>query len=203
MSKINCIIKVIAIISIVSLWPFSSIAGEVNTKDTGAKKFVQSMADNGLSFLADTSLNKKQKASKFKKLLNQSFDIPRIGKFAVGRYWRKMSPAQQKEYQALFKNMLVNVYSVRFDEYQGQTVTLTDTVNLSDKDTLVKSIIKASSGGTEIPVDWRVRHNKGKYKVIDVMVAGVSMSVTQRSDFSAVIQRGGGDVSVLIEHLKQ
>lgn len=182
---------------------FSGQAVADDQKDIGAQAFVQAMTENGLSFLSDNSLAKEQKAKKFKHLLNSNFDIPRIGKFAVGRYWRKMTPAQQKEYQQTFKKMLVNVYSSRFDEYQGQKITISDTVSLSEKDTLVKSIISGGSNGAEIPVDWRIRHTNGTYKVIDVMVAGVSMSVTQRSDFSAVIQRGGGDVAVLINHLKE
>ena len=48
-----------------------------------------------------------------------------------------------------------------------------------------------------------MRYKDGKYKVIDIIVEGVSMSVTQRSDFSSVIQRGGGNVQVLIDHLRE
>jgi len=170
--------------------------------ETEATAFVKTMVDNGLNFLSNPKLSKKQKASKFHSLLNQNFDLDAIGKFAVGRYWRKMTAKQQAEYLSVFKSMLVGVYAARFDEYQGQTVELLNTVVLSKKDTLVKSRIITPKGGPEVPVDWRVRHKNGTYKIIDVMVAGVSMSVTQRSDFSSVIQRGGGDVSVLIDHLK-
>jgi phospholipid transport system substrate-binding protein len=199
----NRIHAFLAVLSVLFFTSFNGQAAANEKQDIGAQIFVQTMTENGLSFLSDTSLTKDQKAKKFKHRLNSNFDIPRIGKFAVGRYWRKMTPAQQKEYQETFKEMLVNVYSSRFDEYQGQKITLSDTVSLSEKDTLVKSIISGGSNGAEIPVDWRIRHTNGKYRVIDVMVAGVSMSVTQRSDFSAVIQRGGGDVAVLINHLKE
>ncbi|MGB1077363.1 MAG: MlaC/ttg2D family ABC transporter substrate-binding protein [Bdellovibrionales bacterium] len=173
------------------------------SKEEGAKTFVKKMTDNGLQFLSDTTLSKEQKASAFAKLLNSNFDIDAIGKFALGRYWREMSSAQQNEYQKLFKTMLVNVYSKRFDEYQGQSVEIKESVSLSEKDTLVKSVIVDPKGGSDVPVDWRIRHKNGTYKVIDVLVAGVSMSVTQRSDFSSVIQRGGGKADVIIEHLKK
>ena len=72
-----------------------------------------------------------------------------------------------------------------------------------EKDTIVKSKIISPKSNNDVPVEWRVRKKGNQYKVIDVLVAGVSMSVTQRSDFSSVIQRGGGDVSVLINHLKK
>ncbi len=175
---------------------------ELAAQEKGAQLFVQKMTDNGLKFLSDKSLTKAQKEKSFKTLLHSNFDLNSIGKFAVGTHWRKMSAAQQKEYMTLFKRMLVNVYSGRFDEYQGQKVVISDTINLSEKDSLVKSTIVSSDGAADVPVNWRVRHKNGKYKVIDVMVAGISMSITQRSDFSSVIQRGGGDVDTLIAHLK-
>ena len=69
------------------------------------------------------------------------------------------------------------------------------------RDILVNSEVQAQNGQA-IKVDWRLRDRKGSFKVIDVIVEGVSMSVTQRSDFSSVIQRGGGNIEVLLKHLR-
>jgi len=54
-----------------------------------------------------------------------------------------------------------------------------------------------------VKVDWRVRNSNGTLQIIDVVIEGVSMSLTQRSDFSSVIQRGGGNVEALLEHLRK
>jgi hypothetical protein len=54
-----------------------------------------------------------------------------------------------------------------------------------------------------VAVDWRIRSRGDALKVIDVAVEGVSMSVTQKSEFSAVIQRGGGDIEALLQSLRQ
>ena len=70
------------------------------------------------------------------------------------------------------------------------------------KDILVNSYI-VPKGGSKVKVDWRVREKNGKMKIIDVIIEGVSMSLTQRSDFSSVIQRGGGKIEVLLEHLRK
>jgi phospholipid transport system substrate-binding protein len=64
-------------------------------------------------------------------------------------------------------------------------------------------VIVSPEGKPPVKVDWRVRNKDGRYKIVDVLVEGVSMSLTQRSDFSSVIQAGGGDVQVLLNHLKQ
>lgn len=167
----------------------------------GAETFIQHVADRGIGFLDQEDLSQKQREAEFRKLLNESFDMQTIGRFALGRYWRTASAAEQKEYQALFKEMVIEVYSARFNEYGGQTLEITSARPEGKSDVLVSTVIKG--GDTDVPVDWRVRFRDGRYKVIDVIVAGVSMALTQRSDFASVIQRGGGDISVLLAELKK
>ncbi len=98
--------------------------------------------------------------------------------------------------------MIVEVYARRFSEYDGQKLEVRSSRRENEKDVIVSSVIADASGGQEIKVDWRLRNKGGKYRVIDVIVEGVSMALTQRSDFSSVIQRGGGNASVLLDHLR-
>ncbi len=172
-------------------------------QDTGALDFVKSTAEKGLTFLSDPNSTQEQKKSEFKKLLDRSFDLDTIGRFVLGKYWNSATPAQQKEYSALFRKMVVEVYAGRFGEYKGEKFEVKSARSISKKDSMVTSYIMPVSGGEPIQVDWRVRQDGSSYKIVDVLVSGVSMSVTQRSDFSSVIQRGGGDIAVLIDYLKQ
>lgn len=169
---------------------------------SGAEKFVDGLSSRAVGFLANSKLSEAQKQNEFRKLLRSGFDMKTIGRFSMGRYWRTATPAQQAEYQKLFEKMLVGVYSSRFSEYSGQSIEVRKSRRDSEKDVTVMSAIVQDSG-PEIQLDWRVRYKGGRYRVIDVVVEGVSMALTQRSDFSSVIQRGGGDVSVLIEHLRE
>lgn len=168
----------------------------------GAETFVANMGKKALGFLGNGSLNKEQKREEFRKLLNSNFDMNTIGRFSLGRYWRVAAPEQRKEYLSLFRSMIVDIYTERFSEYQGQKLETIGHRSDGQRDTIVSSIIKSNDGSPDIQVDWRVRHKNGQYRVVDIIVEGVSMSVTQRSDFSAVIQRGGGDVKVLLAHLR-
>lgn len=168
---------------------------------SGAQDFVQSMANRAIGFLGNEGLSQAQKKNSFRKLLQDSFDMKTIGRFSLGRYWRFATPDQRNEYQKLFEKMVINVYSDRFSEYTGQKFETRSFREEGTKDTLVTSYIVPEQG-PEIEVEWRVRYKKGRYKVVDVIVEGVSMSVTQRSDFSSVIQRGGGEVSALLTYLK-
>lgn len=168
----------------------------------GARKFIDGMAQRAVDFLAKTTMSQDQKAVEFRNLLQDSFDLETIGRFALGRYWNTATPDQRKEYQNLFRDMVVKVYSSRFKEYQGQKVETRSHRTDANGDVIVTSFIVPETGA-EIQVDWRTRNKNGKWKIVDVIVEGVSMSVTQRSDFSSVIQRGGGDMKVLLDYLKK
>ena len=172
------------------------------SQNQGAENFVKNLAQEGITFLGNSDLSEAQKAKRFRKLLTNSFDMKTIGRFALGRYWRTASADQRAEYQKLFRDMIVEVYSRRFSEYDGQSLEVRSSRG-DGKHITGTSFIVSDKGGPEVQVDWRVRHKNGQYKVIDIVVEGVSMALTQRSDFSSVIQRGGGQVSVLIAHLRE
>jgi phospholipid transport system substrate-binding protein len=169
---------------------------------TGATNFIESVSSRGLDFLSDPHLSHVDRKAEFSTLLRDSFDLDTIARFALGRYWRQASPQQRDEYIDLFKFMVVDTYAQRFEEYQGQQIAVGNARPIGDKDALVNSRI-LGGGGPEVSVDWRVRYKDGQYRIIDVLVEGVSMSVTQRSEFSSIIQRGGGNVEALLAKLRR
>lgn len=167
-----------------------------------ARSFVDVMAKKTVAFLADKSLSEQQKKDQFRTLLFADFDLDTIGRFVLGTNWNRANPAQREEYLRLFREMIAEVWAERFEQYQGQKFALRNARADGDRDVLVSSVIIPLEN-PEVQVDWRVRYKNGQYKIVDVVVEGVSLSVTQRSDFASVIQRGGGDVGVLLASLRQ
>jgi phospholipid transport system substrate-binding protein len=176
------------------LAPLPVFAQEAQTQ------FVKKMTDNAIAFLANPDLTTEDRKNEFRKLLRGHFDLPTIGRFVLGKYWKDASPAQQQEYQKLFAERVVNIYANRFKEYDGHKVEIRET-RPEGKDFLVTTFI-VSDSNPPVQVDWRVRTKSGVYKIVDVVVEGVSMSVTQRSDYASVIQSGGGSVEFLLEQLR-
>ena len=167
-----------------------------------AEKFIASLSQEGISFLQEKGISENEKREKFRVFLNQNFDLKTIARFALGRYWRSSTKEQKKEYLALFEDMVVDVYARRFGEYDGQNIEILQSRSQGKADILVSSSI-IQNNGPKIGLDWRVRNKKdGSLKIIDLIVEGVSMSLTQRSDFASVIQRGGGNVEALLKHLR-
>lgn len=205
----NLTLATIAVVSWTCLHPLKAIAQQsapqaaasTDPAAQGATSFINTMASKAVQFLGDKSLSELQKKSQFRTLLFADFDMDTIGRFSLGTYWNSATPAQRQQYLSLFREMIAQVYSQRFEGYNGQKFQVKGSESAGGNDTLVHSSI-IPTDGPEIDVDWRVRNKGGQYKVVDVVVAGVSMAVTQRSDFSSVIQRGGGNINVLLDHLR-
>jgi phospholipid transport system substrate-binding protein len=136
-------------------------------------------------------------------MLNNSFDLQTIGRFVVGRTWYSARPEQQQEYIRLFEKLVVQIYSERFALYKGEKFKTVDARQEGEKDYIVNGLIVNPNSNQPISVDWRIRDSGGKMAVIDVIVEGVSMSVTQRQEYMSVIQRNGGEIEPLLQMMRE
>lgn len=168
----------------------------------GAQTFIETVSARGLKFLSAPQLSQEQREKEFETLLKDSFDLKTIARFAMGRYWRQATEEQKQEYINLFEDMVVDTYARRFGEYQGQQIAIEHARAEGQKDAIVNSKIISNNGDPDVRLDWRVRYKNGEYRIIDVLVEGVSMSLTQRSEFSSIIQSGGGNIEALLEKLR-
>ena len=158
----------------------------------GAKAFIEGLASRAIEILQRENGNLEQREAELRKILSQDFDLPFIGRFVLGRHWRKATPDQRADYQALFAEWILKTYARRLGGYSGETFQTTGARAAGDTDILVQTKINRPSG-PPIVADWRVRTNPHGFRIIDIMVEGVSMAVTQRSEFNAVVGRDGVD----------
>lgn len=171
----------------------------------GAENFIASVAQRGIDFLGNGQQTQSQKTESFRRLLEDSFDIDAIGRFAAGPYWRQFTPEQKADYQKYFRRRVVDMYAQRFSEYNGQKLEVTGSrpAGNAANDTVVMSRVISPDGSEPVPVEWVVQSKGGKYKVLDVIILGTSQSINQRGQFKEIVQKGGGEVQALIDNLKQ
>lgn len=143
-----------------------------------------------------------QRVSRFRELLRQDFDVPGIARFVLGRYWNIATEEQRAEFVRLFEDYIALTYSTRLAEYTGETFKVTGS-RPDGGGAIVSSQILRPAGAPPVKVDWRLTGRDGNYKISDVSVDGISMAVTQRSEFASVIQHNGGQVQGLITMLRE
>jgi phospholipid transport system substrate-binding protein len=185
-----------AVVLLIGLFTLSS--HHANAQDPRA--FIAALGNQAIQVLGP-SVSQSQRIARFRQLFQSDFDVPGIGQFVLGRYWRTASPEEQQEFLRLFQEYIVQSYAAQLGEYGGEPFRVTGS-RPSGNETVVTSEIDRHSG-SRIVVDWYVVERGGAPKISDVYVGGVSMKVTQRDQFASVIQRNGGKVDALLTMLRQ
>ncbi|MBT4932730.1 MAG: ABC transporter substrate-binding protein [Rhodospirillaceae bacterium] len=180
-------------------------AQPVAAEDPGknAEQFISGLADQAVEALTNTDISKQDRAKRFRVMLTDNFAIKTIARWVLGRHWKKASDAEKTEYLHLFEELLVVTYVDRFSSYSGESLKIVKSLVNNPKDAVVFSEI-SHEGNKPIHVDWRVRTKDSvTFKIIDVLVEGVSMGQTQRSEFASVIRQHGGNVEGLLAELRK
>jgi phospholipid transport system substrate-binding protein len=164
-------------------------------------EFIRAMGAEAVESLTGEDLSTEERERRFRKIFNRSFDVETIARFTLGRYWRTATEEQRQEYISLFEDFVVQAYAARFREYGGESFRVGQVRDISETEKLVASEI-VRPGQSPIAVHWRVRTDPA-HRVIDVMVEGISMGITQRDEFAAVIRNSGGKVDSLISALRR
>ena len=158
-----------------------------------ARALIEEVSAQVLAILSDQALADRQKFDALVVLLERPIDLDLVARLILGRHWRTADGAQRQLYLDLFRQYALANLASKLHLYRGQSFEVTGAKVVSDQDALVTSRI-LSDGEPPLQVDWRLRQRDGAGPVtIDLIVEGVSLIVTLRSEFAAVIERQGFD----------
>jgi len=169
--------------------------------DPGA--YVIEITKNAINTLTDESIDQKKKETKFGELFDKNFDIPSISRFVLGKYWKQASLDQKKNFIKAFRNYVVKTYSSRFNEYSGEQLKLINFENESNPKIFIVHTALEREDAPPIIVDWRIGKKKNNFVILDIIIEGISLAVTQRSEFVSVIELNEGSIDRLISILKE
>ncbi len=174
-------------------------AGSLEEK---AQQYIKDLSDQAIKSLTAKGLNRDDRIKRFRAMFKERFAVRGIGKWVLGRYWKKATPGERKDYLMLFEDLMVISYVDRFATYAGEQLQTTKTLPNNETTATVYTEIAQPDAGPPVRVDWRVGMKGDILKVVDVVVEGTSMSSTLRSDFGSIIRREGGSVAGLIKALR-
>jgi phospholipid transport system substrate-binding protein len=190
----------VALVLLVASWLIAPARAD-QTPDQ-AKTFIEALAQQAISTVAGAQLSDAERNDRFRRLFVSSFDLPEISRFVLARYWRSATPEQQQSFLKLFEEMQVLNWAQRFKDYKGENLQVTaSAVDPSQSGFVVDSLLNRPSG-TPMVVQWRVHQGTdGHLQVTDIVVEGVSMGITQRSEYNSMLQANGGKLDVLLAAL--
>jgi len=181
------------------------LATPVLAQDLGPEELVKKITQDVLdSIKSDKQLaaGDKQKALKLaeEKILPH-VDFAEATRLAVGRAWSQATPEQKKKLTDEFRRMLVRTYSSAIGTYEGQTMkVLPVRMKPDDTDVTVQNQF-IRPGAQPVKIDYSMKKAEKGWKIYDIVVEGISLVLTYRSEFDAVVKQDG--IDGLIKRLAQ
>ena len=173
-------------------------------RDTSAEAFVGQEGQRALRILNNGSMPVAAKKAQFRQFVDEAADVPKITRFVLGRYARTVTPAQYAAFTEAFREYANNVYESRLSQYRGEGFRVTGSQVRTANDVVVASEVVGGAENRHSAVSWRVqRGGDGRWRVVDVNVAGVWLAITQQQDFVSTLNNNRGDINVLISQLRR
>jgi phospholipid transport system substrate-binding protein len=151
---------------------------------------VQQTTDTVLAVLADKSLSADQKKHKIEDIVYVRFDFMTLSKLVLARNWKRLTPQQQTEFVNQFKQHLSLTYGRNVENYNNERVIITGDREEAGGDWTVKTKILRPSAA-DILLDYRLRKEDDTWRVIDVIIEGVSLVANYRSQFQEIVSNDG------------
>ena len=137
---------------------------------------------------------------RFQPVVEQSFDLPLMTRFAVGPAWTSMSDSEHQSLVRAFTRLTVASYAHNFDRFGGEQFEVLPNVQTRGADKIVQSRL-TPKGKAPVALYYRMRESGGSWKIVDVYVDGISQLTTRRSDFAAPLAAGGQ--KGLVAHIEE
>ena len=165
--------------------------------------FVQSTVNRASEALSN-KFSKEEKIKKLKEIASETVDLDGIGRYTLGSYKNKITDSQMKEYKILFRQYFLKSFASRLAEYSNPEIQVVSKKKLSEKYTIVSSILVATEQRPEVKIDWRISTIAPKNPLImNLVIEGLSLARTQKEEFASIIQGNDGDIEALFKMLKE
>ncbi len=168
--------------------------------EAGARAVIAVTIDEVLAVLRDRSVPTEDRIRSIEKIVYGRFDLEVMSRLVLARNWKRFSEEQKAQYVEEFKRYLTNTYGNRIERYDQQEVEIIGEREEPRGDVVVKTKILGGEFEGAL-VDYRLRKQGSEWRVIDVVIEGISMVSNYRDQFKAIISRGGPEL--LLDKLKE
>jgi phospholipid transport system substrate-binding protein len=177
----------------------ASIGQAAYAQPSTAEAVVHDLAQQVWALLGRRDLDERSRLDQLTGVLESKTDVDLLSRLVLGRYWRLMSDEQRAGYQQLFRDVVLRDLAMRLHRYASDAsgsvedhFQIVGGGQVGEGDVLVRSRVVPETG-KPVTVDWRLRERPEGPVIIDLVIEGVSLLVSQRSEFASVIERSDMD----------
>ena len=175
-------IKIKTFLIVVFLFSYSNLVFA-----SSASVWLKVEIDNILNAYKNNNLSDEDRFLLIEETINNNFAGTGIARFVVGNAWKLANKDTKLDYIKNFKRHLALNIASMMRGYSDQNYKLSQSkIDQKNKVTLIDMEIFSDTGS--VVVTWRVKESKGRYFVIDLIVADISLVVTKRSEFNSMLK---------------
>lgn len=174
--------------------------GALALTDASARKLVDGIVGDINRVIASGSSLSSMIAS-FEKIFAQYADVPIIAQSVLGPDARSASPAQMSAYISAFRGYIARKYGKRFQEFVGGRIEVKGTRQVKSWHEVVTTAYL--KGQSPFEVKFLVSDRSGKDLFFDMVIEGISLRLSEKTEIGAMLDRNRGSIDGLIADLKK
>ena len=196
--------RLVTSLSLILLISLSSMQKAEAAAASEPASYITNLGNQVLDLFKDRRRADRERERQFRQIADDAFDIPKIARFILGRYWATASEAERQQFVNAFEEYMVRVYWSYFSQYHAESIAVLAQRDLGASGVRVTTQIIRPTGRGPVKVDWTITAQGDTYKIIDVSIEGVSQALTYREEFSSIMSRNGsGGLSALTDELRR
>ncbi len=177
--------------------------GPARAQTGSAMDFMNKLAGQVGVLVDDRRSAEAVRRQEFQTLFDNASDNHEMARFAIGRYWSQLNDEQRRQYMDLFPVYMAGYYWKTFSIYYGSNYAVLSEKTDANGRTVVHTQIQLTNDRPAVRVDWYLMREGGAFKIVDVEIEGLSQNLSYRDYFADIIQHNGGDVSVVLDTMRQ
>jgi phospholipid transport system substrate-binding protein len=174
-----------------------ALSWRVAVAATPAESYVRRVADEVMA-LANSGQTGNRLRNRFAALLNRYISLRSIANYALGPYQSKLPAAKKAEFYRLVSNYAAALFVFYVKDFRGSALDIISTTQ-QGKFTVIQSAIK----GNGEKIRWRLSGGGDSYRISDVNVKGVWLTIAMKDRFNRVLKRSNGDFEALFKELRE
>tara|TARA_B100002051_G_C16723709_1_gene634028 strand:+ start:1681 stop:2283 length:603 start_codon:yes stop_codon:yes gene_type:complete len=176
---------------------------EAATYSANPEEFISEIIDEAKDIL-NSGDTRDTKAKKLSEIALKTVDIKGLAYYTLGSKRKEISPEELKKYQSLFEKYFLKSFTSRLTDYSDPKINVLSSDVVSEKYTIVKTMLLATDKKPEVKIDWRVyTKNPDNPLIRDLIIEGLSLARTQKEEFASVLSANDNKMNALFSKLEE
>ncbi len=167
------------------------------------KQFIAEIV-NEAKIVLNSKISKEEKAKKLSDIALKTVDIKGIGYYTLGSKRKELTPKELKKYEEIFEKYFLKSFTSRLTDYSDPKIEVLSAEVISDKYTIVKTLLLPTAKKPEVKIDWRIyTKDPDKPLIRDLIVEGLKLARTQKEEFASILNSNNNDINALFVKLEE